>query len=257
MINAVVDQAADCAAVSARRAMALQTAKTLSREIIHKLYAGEVFVFRQVPEMIELSRRTTQLVNDLAGCPGPSPRLDLWQEHFSASDYSISEACDAFELDHDNVQLFEDALSRLGVNGPGRGGDNDLTHQWDRVRLRIQTHGNLGDDIADTVKHGTGRYSTALPIHRDTWGSNIMQQLNWWAPLAPISEERTLLLYPALFSTPVANTSREWDFEELKRRRADGESYPQLPVLADAAWEDPSFEEAMRSVLVRASLLSE
>ena len=31
-----------------------------------------------------------------------------------------------------------------------------------------------------------GRDTPRLPPHRDTWGSNIYQQINWWAPVFPI-----------------------------------------------------------------------
>ena len=38
-------------------------------------------------------------------------------------------------------------------------------------------------DTVDDSLHGSGKYSSTLPIHRDTWASNIMQQINVWMPL--------------------------------------------------------------------------
>jgi hypothetical protein len=47
----------------------------------------------------------------------------------------------------------------------------------------------------------------ARGFHRDTWGTNLYAQVNWWAPVYPITAGRTVALYPTLWSRPVANTS--------------------------------------------------
>lgn len=57
-----------------------------------------------------------------------------------------------------------------------------------------------------------------------------MAQVNWWLPLYPLCESRTMLLWPEVFRRPVANGSAAWDFEEFKRI---GRGYPLLPA-ADA-----------------------
>ena len=101
---------------------------------------------------------------------------------------------------------------------------------WDRPRLRIQLSGYGVDDVT-SCKFGTGKYSSTLPAHRDTWASNIMQQLNWWMPLEEIDAGRTLCFYPELFARPVPNTSKAWDFHELRTKRKEGLPYPQLPEL--------------------------
>lgn len=109
-----------------------------------------------------------------------------------------------------------DALAAVGV-------DPCLTF-WDRMRLRVQTSRST---------HDAGRDMT-LPPHRDTWGSNVMAQINWWMPIYPVSAGRTLVLYPALFDRAVANSSDRWDFETLKvRRRAGDSTYPNLPVATE------------------------
>ena len=66
-----------------------------------------------------------------------------------------------------------------------------------------------------------------LPPHRDTWGSGIAAQVNWWLPLYPLSRTRTMLLWPAAFRHPVANDSADWSFDEFRRTPADS---PLLPV---------------------------
>jgi hypothetical protein len=93
---------------------------------------------------------------------------------------------------------------------------------WDRMRLRINPPGS---------SHHSRRILN-LPAHRDSWGSMLPQQINWWAPLYPVSAGRTLLIYPEAWDRPVSNDSADWDLEELKRRRAAGTpgDYPLLPT---------------------------
>ena len=63
-----------------------------------------------------------------------------------------------------------------------------------------------------------------------------MAQVNWWLPLYPLHETRTMLVWPEVFRQPVANDSAGWDFEEFKRA---GRGYPLLPT-ADAYPETPA-----------------
>ena len=96
------------------------------------------------------------------------------------------------------------------------GYDPDST--WlDRVRLRVVPS-------RDDIDH---RRLSPLPPHRDTWASRIMAQVNWWLPLYPLRETGTMLIWPDVFRSPVANDSAAWDFEELKR---GGRGYPLLPT---------------------------
>ena len=71
-----------------------------------------------------------------------------------------------------------------------------------------------------------GRRMRDLPAHRDTWGSNIMAQINLWGPVFPVEPGATMVIWPALFDRAVPNTSAEWDLERL--REAPGR-YPLLP----------------------------
>jgi len=128
--------------------------------------------------------------------------------------------CDTFERDDEVQRLYRCALSEAGV---------DLeTTCWDRVRLRIQPSGAPVDEVS-AAKTAYGKYSCTLPLHRDTWGSNVMSQINWWAPLLPLDPGATLEVFPQLFLEPVPNNSKNWDFNELRARRRAGEGYPQVP----------------------------
>ena len=68
-----------------------------------------------------------------------------------------------------------------------------------------------------------------LPPHRDSWGSNIMTQLNWWAPVFPVEPGATMEIWPDYFDRPVPNSSAEWNIDAL---RAAGGDYPLLPEAA-------------------------
>jgi hypothetical protein len=110
-------------------------------------------------------------------------------------------------------QLFLTALNRVGV---------DLWRTcWDSLHLRVLPHGNGKGD------RRTGR----LGLHRDTWTSNVYAQMNWWAPIYPITSCRTVAFYPSYWSRPVKNTSRDWNLEEIRtRRRSETPTETAIPV---------------------------
>ena len=72
-------------------------------------------------------------------------------------------------------------------------------------------------------KIGELKYTFA---HRDTWASNLFQQLNWWFPLYNINHSNTLFICPKYFKKYISNNSKEWTFEKFKKRRGD---YPSTP----------------------------
>lgn len=71
-----------------------------------------------------------------------------------------------------------------------------------------------------------------LAAHRDTWGSNLYEQINIWAPLKPVSDDNTVAVWPMLFDNFVPNDSQTWSLGELRTRRTRGDlgDYPLLPT---------------------------
>lgn len=122
----------------------------------------------------------------------------------------------AFQRDDEVRALFRGLFVAAGV-------DTSRVY-WDKLRLRIQPPGE---------GHGS-RHVLNLPPHRDTWGSNLLCQINWWTPLYPVTAERTLVLYPAHWDKPIENSSAAWDFDALLATRRRGGDYPQLPVATGA-----------------------
>ena len=97
---------------------------------------------------------------------------------------------------------------------------------YDHFKLRFQP----SNDVSRT------RYMRDLPVHRDTWGSNVHAQINWWAPIWPVTNDRTIGMFPALWDVPVLNTSADWSYPEFIRQlKADkNTAYPMLPYCIDS-----------------------
>jgi|SRR5699024_11180565 len=177
-----------------------------------RIHAGDILVFRGPPRMSEL--------------------LELLRSHccrFLGSDpeqIHSREPAAAIEarLEHLRAELRRD--ERIGW-------------AWHAVieALGADTGNTYGDGVVvrgQPPQNAAGGVRTApLSAHRDTWGSNIAAQTNWWAPLYTTTPERTLVLYPGYFDNPVANDSAGWDFRAMIRAQQTEPAgdYPLLPTV--------------------------
>eukprot|EP00912_Choanoflagellata_sp_UC4_P000073 UC4_evm3s51 len=251
--------------MSLRLEQAARWTPEVARSIIQD---GKIIVFRDVQPIKHLVRWTRCIVGDLldsetttthltrakprprAGDPSslttPSAASSDTNKDFQAiswhsdlgirlqkaldnANISADEICKIYERSPEAKKCVIDAFKSIGVD--------IKTTQWDRVRLRVQSSGQGLDDV-ESPSYGYGRFSHTLPIHRDTWASNIGWQINWWAPILPVVKDRTLLLYPSWFKRAVPNSSSTWDFLELKRKRKLGKAYPQMPVYLPMNFEE-------------------
>lgn len=136
------------------------------------------------------------------------------------------------QIVRDNIEvgkLYKTVLMETGV---------DVTELfYDHFKLRFQPSNEAT----------RSRYMRDLPAHRDTWGSNIHAQVNWWAPVWPVSVDRTIGIFPARWHSPVSNSSAEWSYSELMQCiRGDGSmEYPMLPQCT----APPSLAEAVPVVI--------
>tara|TARA_B100000965_G_scaffold284331_1_gene242275 strand:+ start:595 stop:1425 length:831 start_codon:yes stop_codon:yes gene_type:complete len=95
---------------------------------------------------------------------------------------------------------------------------------WDQFRVRIAPAQN---------KFGY-REASRIGTHRDTWGTNIHQQINWWAPISSINENNTMIFYPEYFSKAVKNNTSSWNLNTYLEHRKRGDfSYPSAPQLLE------------------------
>jgi len=82
----------------------------------------------------------------------------------------------------------------------------------DRLRLRFQVHSEPGSTAA------WSRSTATVGFHRDTWGTNLSAQVNWWAPVWPITAERTFAIHPRLWNVPIPNDSVHFDLADVMER---------------------------------------
>lgn len=114
------------------------------------------------------------------------------------------------------------------------------------LNLFIKFLEDIGFDITDCyrdkfvvriapAKLARANYEASrIGIHRDTWGTNIFQQINWWAPINTIDKTNTLVFYPDYFNKPIKNTTDTWDLNTYFRKRKTGEfDYPSAPQLKE------------------------
>ena len=90
------------------------------------------------------------------------------------------------------------------------------------------------------------RSTATVAFHRDTWGTNLYAQVNWWAPVYPITAGRTFAFLPELFARPLKNNSSDFDIVALMERNrgrglpvGQGEMVPQLQEQIDLSIAQP------------------
>ena len=171
-----------------------------------RLFRGEILAFRRMPAMTALVERARAMAcQAFAPHAPPDAQASLDRADFLARAGDLRRS---FMRDEGVRVAYRAVIAALGLD-PAR------TYA-DRLILRLQPSG-------DTHR---GRRVRDLPAHRDTWGSNVMAQINLWGPVFPVEPGATMVIWPALFGRPVANTSAEWDLERL--RESPGR-YPLLP----------------------------
>jgi hypothetical protein len=75
---------------------------------------------------------------------------------------------------------------------------------FDVPRLRVVPH---GDYLSSGVSY-------AYKAHRDIWYSSPTAQINWWMPVFSVTADRAMSIFPEYWSTPVKNSSIEFDYTE-------------------------------------------
>ncbi len=198
-----------------------------------RVYAGEVIVFRgfdAVHRLVDtLQAHCRQHLGD-----------DPERVHTRLSEAEANEAAEG---------LRQGVLADTGVA-------EQLNAAFEAIGMDLGR--NFGDGLKQRVQlaHSTSgrRMVSPLGAHRDTWGSNVMAQTNWWAPTFATEPERTIALFPSQFERPVANDSEGWDFRELVRRMKTQGSDPDYPLLP-LATEPPPWDDALAISLLPGDLM--
>lgn len=165
------------------------------------LFRGDLVVFSQVPALQELQGLLDQLIKQTLG-----DRFGTGDVHSSDFSARMTTLQQRFNATPQVRVLFTLALEQSGMN---------VAHNFaDKLFLRC---------VPPTEK-SKALFRGSIGYHRDTWGSNIQQQINWWTPLYPISDKNTLVFYPDYWDEPVANTTAAWSFEAFREARRSARS---------------------------------
>ena len=157
-------------------------------------------MFKRVPALVEAAALGDELIPD------------------APSEQEIGELKERFREDPRFERLMRSALEQVGVAA--------ARTYWDPARLRI-------------VPPAAEREVGTIGFHRDTWGSNALAQTNWWLPLRPLTDERTIAFYPEYWCKPIANTSADWNLAAVRELRREGKPVaivpePSEPVATDS-----------------------
>lgn len=206
-------------------------------ELRKQLYAGRTIIFKQLPSALLICRHFQEFLLENFS------NIDL-NDISSINDDTVTRMCDTFEHPQSPVRgLWRSIIHEAKVHSDSNRSDVS----WDRVRLRVQRSNGRYDDVSDP-RYRRGRFSATLKLHRDTWANNVQQQINWWMPLLPVSERRTLAVCPSFFKIPVENDSEYWSIEDALLNRTRNLPYPQLPTVRFDDLSDQTREDIARDM---------
>ncbi len=198
------------------------------------VFSGAVLIYRALPAMYELVACLREITRQELGLHDPC----VAESELESADFRhrAGRARQVVRESDDVARLYKAVLLETGV---------DVSAIfYDHFKLRFQP----SYDISRT------RYMHDLPVHRDTWGSNVHAQINWWAPVWPVKADRTIGMFPALWNVPVSNTSAAWSYGEFTQHlKADKDTnYPMLPHCSDP----PLISEAVPIVIAPGDIMA-
>jgi hypothetical protein len=208
------------------------------RALHDRLYAGDVLEFTPMPAMQEIVSFTRGFLEEEFQPHDPTeihhylPRAELNEAARARSR--------AYNRSEEAKRLWRELFEAIGLDPEALARD--------RLYVRFQPP---EQPDASPPERGV----STVRFHRDTWGTNLYAQVNWWAPVYPITAGRTVALYPTLWSKPVANTSAEFDIGAAiasHRRPGSAPAVDPLPHLS----EDVSWEPAIPVVIDPGSILT-
>ena len=182
------------------------------------IFGGQVLVFPGLAPMLELCRLTRQAIRQELATHHPVKAHEIHRR--TAFLQRVQALQTRLKSDNKPLERFADALSLIGL---------DLGQTfWDRLLFRVVP-----------LRGSHWGACASVGVHRDTWGSNIHQQINWWAPIYPVARNRTIRFYLDHWDRPLKNTTATWRVEtyiaERNRSRAGyAPSYPSAPEALQA-----------------------
>jgi hypothetical protein len=192
----------------------------------HRLYRGTIARFRDLPPMRDLVAFTQDFLEQSLA---PLVPTESHRGHDAAALAGVyATARREFGRAPQVAQLWRAVFEAAGLDA--------AETARDRLVLRFQP-----PDPPESTRPWS-RSTATVGFHRDTWGTNLYAQINWWAPVYPLDAGRTFAFFPDLFGRPLANSSADFDISDVIRRNHEapdtvkqGEMVPQLLEAIDFA----------------------
>ncbi|ODT90777.1 MAG: hypothetical protein ABS86_03385 [Sphingobium sp. SCN 64-10] len=162
------------------------------------LYRGAIVRFATLPEMAQIVAVTRGFVEEALGAD-PVRVHERFDRKALAE--RLSDVQRAYSNHPEAKRLWQALFEAVGL-------DAGETAR-DRVILRFQP------PIPDDGAPHDARSTATVGFHRDSWGTNLYAQVNWWAPIYPITAGRSVAFLPDLFDRPIANDSADFDLAAL------------------------------------------
>jgi hypothetical protein len=172
------------------------------RQFHDRIYAGEIILAAGLPPMVALVAFTREMLED-ALHPWLPQHIHRHLNHEQQT-LVFAQCQNAFAQSSEVRCLWLAVIEHLGFT--------PQTLACDRLHLRFQPH---REPAQFTPR---ARNTATIAFHRDTWGSNLYAQTNWWAPVYPVSAGRTFALYPGLWQRRLRNSSADFDMREILQR---------------------------------------
>ena len=178
-----------------------------ARQFHDRIYAGEIIRITELPAMAALVALTRAWLED-ALHPWAPPEIHRYLSHDEQT-LRFAQCQNAFARSKEVREHWRAVVESLGLAPDALA--------CDRLHLRFQPH---REPRQSTPR---ARTTATIAFHRDTWGSNLYAQTNWWAPIYPITTGRTFALYPHLWQQALRNCSADFDMRALlERSHRDG-----------------------------------
>lgn len=193
------------------------------------IFSGQIIYFEGLPTMASAVHEMRKLLRAAFSpwSPQTAHQFLTSQEHSDR----FSEAVQAFRNSAAIKELIYRAICAAGVHGPDT--------FCDRLQLRASP--------PSILKADRPYYRNVTPAHRDSWGSAIRCQINWWSPIYPLQPDNTLVIYPAHWDKAIENNALGWDWRQV-------DTNPHVPRLPMALGPVDSMDEVR--LLMRPGVLA-
>lgn len=165
----------------------------------HQIYSGQILRFSSLPSM----QRLADWSRDFCINHFYPHEPELIHEHYDTSELlaKVHDARVTYMRSTEVAHLMRSVFEESGLPIA------DIAS--DRMILRIQP------PLLEAASEEQSVEVAPLTLHRDTWGSNLYAQVNWWAPIFPIDAGRTIAFFPKFWDTPLANNTAQFDLPRV------------------------------------------